>query len=221
MTPALYWRFDTDTNTVPLFIAIGRALKGELKFPNISELDERHVTTLYRDYITNKISMVTFAGVSVWVEPCELSAKWATHDVITFDAQAMILTLYNVNIERDRKFKESQIQILDIAEVLRNYVYIYLMENDNIDVEAILKTLKELGIVYDKSTFIDYVDKKAKTSVSWRTSKINEQDFKNYFEKYADLSDNEIIKTIYQKFQDELAFRPIKDEAISSKIITI
>ena len=221
MTPALYWRFDTDTNTVPLFIAIGRALKGELKFPNISELDERHVTTLYRDYITNKISMVTFAGVSVWVEPCELSAKWATHDVITFDAHAMILTLYNVNIERDRKFKESQIQILDIAEVLRNYVYIYLMENDNIDVEAILKTLKELGIVYDKTTFIDYVDKKAKTSVSWRTSKINEQDFKNYFEKYADLSDNEIIKTIYQKFQDELAFRPIKDEAISSKIITI
>ena len=96
-----------------------------------------------------------------------------------------------------------------------------MIENDKIDTNEILKILKSLGVVYDKSTFIDYVDNKFKKDISWRTSKINEKDFNEYFERYADLTDNEIIKTIYRKFQDDLTFTTSKAESISSKIITI
>ena len=128
---------------------------------------------------------------------------------------------YNINLERIFNIKETQIKILDIAEVLRNYIYIYLIANDKVDVDAIFTKLQELGVVYDGTTFIDYVNKRYKMNISWRTSKINKNDFKEYFEKYADLNPNEIIKTIYKKFQDELTFKPGKTETIHNKIITV
>ena len=96
-----------------------------------------------------------------------------------------------------------------------------MIDNDKIEVDKILKQLQELEIVYEGKTFIDHVNRKLKTNISWRTSKINIEDFNEYFKKYADLNPNSIIKTIYDKLQEELEFQPIKDEIISSKIITV
>lgn len=223
LTPKMFWKFEDDrTYTIPLFKAVGEVINGKLMLPNITDLKSDYVTTLYCDYKqNNSISMVNYRGIDMLVDPFEVSAKWSSHDIITFDSKTVMMNIYNINIERNTNIKENQIKILDIAEVLRNYIYIYLIENDKIDTNEILRILKELGVVYEKSTFIDYVDNKFKKDISWRTSKINEKDFNEYFERYADLTNNEIIKTIYKKFQDDLTFTTSKNESISSKIITI
>ena len=95
-----------------------------------------------------------------------------------------------------------------------------MMENNSISVNDILEQLKSINIVYEKETFINYTDHKYKTFVSWRTSKINEKDFNEYFSKYANTKVNDNIKTIYKKFQEELEFKSYENETIISKIIT-
>ena len=222
MTPSMYWIFENDIGKTVLFKALNDVMHGSLSFPKIGELEEDAISDVYVDYVDHKCHMVFYRNVSVWVEPFELTAKWQLqHDVITFDRKAKLMQQFNINMEKKYSTKSSQIKILDIAEVLRNYIYIHLINYDVIDVEAILKQLKSMGVVYDGKTFIDYVNNKYKVNISWRTSKINVDDFKDYFENYADLNHNEIIKTIYNKLQEELTFKPGKTEAISSKIITI
>ena len=222
MTPSMYWTFENDIGTVVMFKALDDVMKGIIELPSVDEFEEIDITDIYRDYTDELGHMIKYKNVNVWVKPFEITIKWyMKHDIIVFDKLARFMNQYNINMERKYSQKNSQIKILDIAEVLRNYVYIYLIKYDNIDVGAIQKQLQELGIVYDGKTFIDYVNNKYKVNISWRTSKINIDDFKEYFTKYADLNHNEIIKTIYTKLQEELTFRPTKTEAISSKIITV
>ena len=222
MTPNMYWTFETDIGTTVLFKALDDVLKKNLNLPSVDEFEENDIGELYSDYNDKMCHMVKFKNVNMWVEPFEISLKWSlNHDVITFDANAKLMNLYNLNLEKNYSAKSTQIKILDIAEVLRNYIYIYLVNYDKIDVDAIRKELTSLGVVYDGKTFIDYVNNKYKVNISWRTSKININDFNDYFTKYADLNPNSIIKTVYDKLQEELAFRTSKTEMINSKIITI
>lgn len=221
-TPRLYWNFENTVGNELLFKAIDDVLNDRLKFPLFTDLDKSLIKEVYVDYEDGKCHMVRFNNVNVWIQPYDLTAQLKLeHDVITFDRYAKLMSQYNINLEKLWNLKETQIKILDIAEVLRNYIYIYLINNDGVNVDEILKKLVELGVVYDGTTFIDYVNKRYKMNISWRTSKINKDDFKEYFEKYADLNPNEIIKTIYRKFQDELTFKTGKTETISSKIITV
>ena len=222
MTPSMYWNFENEVGIVVLFKALDDVMRNVIELPAINELDEEFITDIYKDYVDEQCHMVKYMNVYVWIKPFELTAKWFIgHDVITFDKQARLMNQYNINMETKYSQKSSQIKILDIAEVLRNYIYIYLIKYDNIDVNEIQKQLQELGVVYDGKTFIDYVNNRYKMNISWRTSKINIDDFKEYFNKYADLNHNEIIKTIYTKLQEELTFKPSKTETISSKIITV
>ena len=221
-TPSMYWMFETDIGFTVLFKVIDDMMKNNILLPKVEEFDIENITKIYVDYSDKTCHMVLYKGVSMWVEPFSVTAEWKLkHDVILFDNKAKLMSLYNMNIERKMNTNNTQIKILDIAEVLRNYIYIYLIDNDKIEVDKILKQLQELEIVYEGKTFIDHVNRKLKTNISWRTSKINIEDFNEYFKKYADLNPNSIIKTIYDKLQEELEFQPIKDEIISSKIITV
>ena len=94
------------------------------------------------------------------------------------------------------------------------------MKYNEIDIKEILDRLKDLSIVHEKGTFIAYTDNTHKTFVSWRRSKINEDDFNDYINNYASLTFNDNIKSIYAKFQEELEFKVYHNEVIVSKIIT-
>ena len=221
-TPSMHWIFQTDIGFIVLFKAIEGVIKGIIQLPKVEEFEVEKITKLYIDYEDKMCHMIVYNGVSMWVEPFSITAEWnLKHDIILFDRKARLMNLYNINIERKLNITNTQIKILDIGEVLRNYIYIYLIDNDKIEVDKILKQLQELDIVYEGKTFIDYVNRKFKTNISWRTSKININDFNDYFEKYVNLNPNSVIKTIYDKLQEELEFRPINGEVINSKIITV
>lgn len=221
LTPKFYWVFDeNDFSVIPLFKAIEFAMNGKFKFPSINLLDEEYIGEIYRDFSDKKIHMVNFHGTPMLVDPFEISAKWSLKDIMMFDSKAIVMNLYNVNIPKRYDMKGHEIKILNIADILKNYIYVYMMENNSISVSNILEQLKSLNIVYEKETFIEYTDNKYKTFVSWRSSKINENDFNEYFSKYASLTVNDNIKNIYKKFQEDLEFKSYKDEIIIPKIIT-
>lgn len=221
LTPKFYWVFDeSDITVMPLFKAIESVMNNALKFPSINLLDDEHIREIYKDYIDEKIHMVNFYGTSMLVEPFEISAKWNSKDIIIFDSNAILMNLYNINITRKEDTKNNQIKILNIADVIKNYLYIHMMRYNEINIENILNELKELNVVYEKSTFIAYTDNVYKTFVSWRRSKINENDFNDYINNYASLTFNDNIKSIYTKFQEELEFKVYQNEVIVSKIIT-
>lgn len=221
LTPKFYWIFDeSDISTIPLFKAIEFGTNGKYRLPSINMLDEEYVGELYRDYQDKKIHMVNFHNVPMLVDPFEISAKWGMKDIIIFDSKAALMNLYNINISRKYAMKSHEIKILNVADVINNYIFIYMMENNSVSVNYILIQLKALNIVYEKETFIEYTDSKYKTFVSWRSSKINENDFNEYFSKYANLTINDNIKNIYKKFQEDLEFKYNKDEVIKPKIIT-
>lgn len=221
LTPKFYWVFDdNDLSTIPLFKAIESVINGKFKFPSINLLNDEYIKEIYRDFSDGKIHMVNFHNTPMLVDPFELSAKWNLKDVIIFDRKAILMNLYNINIAKKYDTKGHQIKILNVADVLKNYIYIYLMENNSISVNNILAQLKSLNVVYEKETFIEYTDNKYKTFVSWRSSKVNENDFNEYFSKYASLTVNDNIKNTYKKFQEDLEFKSYKDEIIIPKIIT-
>ena len=222
VTPKLYWTFDeNDVTTIPFFKAIEGVLHGKYKFPNVDQLDEEHIAEIYKDYKDGKIHMVNFYNTSMPVEPFEISAKWAMKDILVFDSKAVTMNFYNQNIPKKYNIKDNQIKILNISDVVKNYVYIYAMNAISIDIEDLVEMMKRLYVVYDNETFIEYTDSKYKTFVSWRSSKINIEDIMKYFKEYSDLSANDIIKSAYKKFQEEMEFRVYKDEMIVPKIITV
>lgn len=221
LTPTFYWVFEeSEMNILPLFKAIDGIMSGNLKLPVISSFDEEHVDKLYKNYEDGKIHMITFYNSPMLVEPFEISAKWNTKDVIVNDFNAVLMNLYKLNINKSYDSKSHQIKLLNIDDVLKNYVYIYLMNNSSLSVEELLSQLKASFVVYESETFIQYTDNKYKTYVSWRGSKINEKDYEIFFKKYASVNINDNIKSIYKKFKEELNFKVYKNEVIVPKIIT-
>ena len=100
-------------------------MNNSLKFPSIDFLDEEHIREIYKDYMDEKIHMVNFYGTSILVDPFEVSAKWSLKDIIIFDSNAVLMNLYNINIAKREDTKNNQIKILNIADVIKNYIYIY------------------------------------------------------------------------------------------------
>lgn len=222
LTPMFYWQFeDTDIHVVQLFKAIDDLIKGKYDVPSIEWFDKIYIKELYMDYISQKIRMINFYGNNMLVKPFELTHKWSGLDVMTFDYEAILLNLYNINIGENDKFVDTQIQKFQIGEILKNYIYIYIMEFGAIDEKTLTDKLISLNIVFEGNTFIDYADRHKKDMVLWRTSKINRDDYNDYIEKYQSFDVNDNIKNIYEKFQNEIQLKCGKDEVIHSKIITI
>lgn len=221
LTPLFFWQFDeTDFSTIQLFKAIENVMKGTYSLPDIKLFDSIYIKKLYKDYNDGMIKMVSFYGNNLLVKPFEQTAKWQNLDVITFDYQAILFNLYNINFAENDKFIDTQIEKHQIGDVLKNYIFIYTMEFGTIDEDILRQKLIALNIVFDGKTFIDYTDRNKKTFVSWRTSKININDYEDYIKKYQSLGVNDNIKNIYDKFQNEMKFRSYNDELIYSKIIT-
>ena len=221
LTPSFYWVFEgSEMNIIPLFKAIEEVMNGKCKLPSINSFDEEHVDKLYKNYSDGKIHMIDFYNAPMLVEPFDVSAKWNAKDIIVNDYNAILMNLYNLNINKSYDMKSKQIKVLNIDDVLKNYVYIYMMTNSSLSVSDLLTQLKATYIVYDNETFIQYTDNKYKTYVSWRGSKINENDFNEFFSKFANISINDNIKSIYKKFKEELNFKVYKNEVIVPKIIT-
>lgn len=222
LTPKFYWNFDeSDIFVIPLFKAIASVRSGEYTFPTINTLNEEYITEIYQDYKDKRIHMVKFCNVAIGVSPFDLTAKWATKDIITFDNEAIMINLYNVNIPKVSGVKSNQIKINNIADVIKNYVYIYMINNESTTVEGLLGFLRSLGTVNNNDTYIRYTDNKFKAFVSWRSSRINREDFIEYMTKYSSLDRNDTTKNIYRLFQEALEFQWIpKEEMIVSKIIT-
>ena len=116
---------ESDITVIPLFKAIESVMNNSLKFPSIDFLDEEHIREIYKDYMDEKIHMVNFYGTSILVDPFEVSAKWSLKDIIIFDSNAVLMNLYNINIAKREDTKNNQIKILNIADVIKNYIYIY------------------------------------------------------------------------------------------------
>ena len=221
LTPHFYWVFEEQDSPIPLFKALESIKQNKLKLPSIQAFNKDYITNLYRDYEDRKIHMITYLNTAVIVEPFEVSAAWSNnYNIMTFDYNAIFINLYNLNISKDNFTLTQQTKILNIADILNNYIYIQIMNTDLLDVNMLLKDLRFRNVVYTGETFINYADKN-KNFVSWRSSKINEKDFNEYFSKYANTQVNDIIKTIYNKFHDEMNFKVGNDETIVSKIITV
>ena len=221
LTPSFYWVFESsEINTIPLFKAIDGVMKGLYKLPSIKDIDEEYIDKLYKDYSDNKIHIVIFYNTTVIVQPFDITPKWMSKDIITFDYNAILMNLYNLNINKVQGFKNYQIKLLNIDEVLKSYIYIHMMNKNSVIKDDIIEELKTLNIIYENETFIQHTDNKYKSYVSWRSSKINEKDVEEYFDKYSNTSMNENIHAIYKKFIEELNFKTYKNEKIISKIIT-
>ena len=222
LTPSFYWQFEeTDFFTITLYKAIENVMNNNFHLPSISIFDPSNIKTLYIDYTTRLVHMITFYGVNVLVTGFEISAKFSDKEQITFDYNSILYSLYNINVGENDKFIDTQIQKYQIGEILKNYVFMFTMHYGSIDAETLTKKLLAMNVIYDSETFIDYADKRHKQAVMWRTSKINTEDYNEYIKKYQSFETNDIIKSIYDKFQDELRFRLFDDEVVYSKIITI
>ena len=233
-TPKFYWIFeDTDRETIPIFKAYELVKNNKLSLPdpnlkidtskNKYMLDPDYISLLYRDYTDNLIHVIKFMGIDLMIKPfdTEKSAFWNRYDIVYFDYSAILFNNVYQNFEKSEDIKRNQIKILNIAEILKNYIFMYVMIYETLSVSDLKSKLKKLGIVYDGGTFIDYVNRQRKMFVSWRSSKINDADFDEYFEKYASLSVDENIKSIYDKFQSELKFKKYPGELLYGKIITV
>ncbi len=236
LTPKLYWNLDAVIATVHLYEAIENVMNGRCELPSIDLFNERYagkgsknasnvlspfVERMYMDYTDKKIKMIRFKDVDILIKPCDMCAKYENRDIILFDYNAVVFGLYYINMKLNDKFVLSQIKKQQIGDVLQNYIFIYTVENGRINEQMLKENLIKLGIIYDKETFIVYNDKKTKWFVSWRSSKINEKDFDEYLQNYQSLSVNDVIKSMYNKFQNELRFKQRDDETIHSKIISV
>lgn len=222
MTPRFYWEFeDNATYITPLFKAIEAINSKTLDFPSINSLNNEYVSDLYIDYVTKKIHMVKYYNSILIVKPFDISAKYSLNHSVMFDYSALLMNLYNINETLRHDIKNTkQIKVMNIADIIINYIYIYIMNNENLDMEKIKNKLIPLGVIWDGPSYIVYTDNTNKSYVSWRSSKINVAEFEDYFTKYASISVNDNIKNIYKKFQEELEFKIFGNEIITPKIIT-
>ena len=222
MTPRFYWEFeDNATYTIPLFKAIEMVNSKSLDFPSVATLSYEYISDLYIDYVTKKVHMVKYYNSILIVKPFDITARFSNNFSIMFDYAALLMNLYNINETLKHDIKNAkQIKVMNIADIVINYIYIYLMNDEKLDMEKIKQKLVSLGIVWDGPTYIVYTDNTNKSYVSWRSSKINVEEFEYYFKKYAFISVNDNIKNIYNKFQEELKFKIYGTEAITPKIIT-
>lgn len=220
LTPKLYWQFDEIIYVVPLFKVIEDVLKNNIGLPDITKLDFDLISKIYIDYEDMKGKMINYNGNEMLVQAFDITAKYNVKDIIIFDFNSVLFSIYNVNLSKNNKFIDSQIKRQQIGDILQNYIFIYTMTDESLDEKKLKKYLQDIGIVFDKDTFIDYDDKKTKLFISWRNSKINEKDFDEYMNKFQSLNINDIIKTTYNKFQSNLRFRQRPNEVICTKIIS-
>ena len=221
MTPKLYWRFeDNVTYTIVLHKVLEAVIHGGIDLPSVDEFDVEDVKVLYRDWNDRKVHVVGYHGVSMLVQPFEVTAKWSDKDVIIFDSKAVMMNIFNLNIpvRKDTK-KRHQVRMLSIGDVLKNYMYIFMMQAGTINIGVVQNILTQLNVINNGPTYIVHVDK-SDMFVSWRMSRINRNDFMEFFSDFASMTLHDNIKTIYMKFQEELEFRLVDGEMIMPKIIT-
>jgi hypothetical protein len=219
ITPQFYWTFTDTSNTIPLIQVVKDISENKVSFPTIDEFNPELVSTLYENFEDGKIYMIKFLNNSVYVKPFDLSSKWQHILKIIFDAKSYFLNMFNTEMMKANISQMQQIKLLNISDVMRNYIYIFMMQNGMVTADELKQDLKELQVLGSVSK-INYTDEKYKSFVSWRTSTISEDDFDEYFAKYESISMHDNIKNIYEKFQEDMEFKIQKKEIIIPKIIT-
>lgn len=231
LTPKLYWQFEEIIGVIPLFQAIDNVMKKTFKVPSLDKFMLKknsqdigvfdHIDKVYIDFRDNKAKMIRFYGQYTFIEPMDINSQIAELDLIRFDYESIIFGLYNSNLGINDKFMNTEIKKQQIGDIIQNYIFILVIENGVINEEILKKRLLEMNVIYNSETFIVYNDVKTKFFISWRNSKINEKDYDEYIKLYQNFDTENIIKTAYLKFQNDLGFKHRNNEIISSKIISI
>lgn len=215
MTPKFYYVFEDQDliNTEQLYNAISN-----YKYPNISSLDKNGITKLYMDYNDKKIHAINYYNVDVLIEKTDITAKYEHIKTLLFDKSAIFNKYLNINFEKQTNLKQRELKILNIKDILNTYIFIFIHLYDNFNIDIFKKELFKLNII-QKYTDIRYTQEK--TYVSWRKSKISEEDFEYFIKNNFSFSHINLIEIMYTQFQNNLEFKIINSlETLSSKIIT-
>lgn len=223
MTPSLYWYFEEweAKKNLSLF-SVGTGLfNSTYKGPEVTTLDFKLINAIYVDFGSKRTHMVRYNGHDMFVQPFELTAKYASIDIVQFDYYAHLHLMMNagkmyINITG----KDDDVRNFEVSNVINTYVYIYLMSHEHISKKLFFRFMAELGAITGNQTYTNYCDKSNKRFMSWRNSKINKDEFLSYINKFLSFNTNELISTNYDILNNEMDFSIAYNEEIDEKIIT-
>ena len=221
MTPALYWYFEDGVGIITLF-QLGRGLMEKTyDGPDISTLNHKLINSIYVDYGSQQIKMIKYCGHHIFVKPFEITAKYANADIIQFDYYARLNMMINAGKDDVTvASNDADVKNFEVSNVINTYVYIFLMNNENISKREFFKFMATLGTITNGPTYTNYCDKLSKRFISWRSSKINKDEFLHYINKFLTFNTNELISINYTILNNEMEFSVMNNEEIQYKIIT-
>lgn len=193
---------------------------GNSKFPKLSNFENRRIRRCYVDYKDHKIHLIEVMNTFIIIEPCDydntLIAQPTFIDYTSYYNQYLFAASGRLKEKKYIKYKDAN-ELLNII-----YIYIYILYNliDFKDSGNLKEILKKTGFVTNQPSVISYVDDKTKI-ISWRNSKINENDY-DLIIKNVNLSDtNLLIDIVYNELNNNMYIYNINDnEKITNKIIT-
>ena len=218
-TPSL--EFDANSikiNTMPI-----NSLINSCDFPKIDMFNPDLITQYFKDYESGEIRVINYDGVHVIIKPInENDLITMDSDIILFDYSAYV-DKYRFAVgghKKERNFMnyKSSSAIETLINLLI-YIYFNTVDFDKFDKMEFIKLLKNIGIVNEKETLIEYTDKE-KNNISWKNSTINEKDFLEIINR-VHINNVSLVNTFYEELTSTLNIFKLKEnEKITVKMIT-
>jgi hypothetical protein len=221
MSPKIYWTFDSEVYTIKIYEAMIESKNGKYSFPTINEFHD--INVVYEDYTSKMIQMIDYNGTKLLIEPVEYTS---TIPKILFDYNAVIVNMLNINFETKELIKTKQIVQANVGRIVN--IYFVLCEgeygnkifSENI-IELVEEFLQKHDVLTPNNTFIEYIDRKSRDFISWRTSKINIDDYRTYFGRNVINMVTDLNKLYYDILTEALNITLTPNETLYEKIITI
>lgn len=206
-----------------MFVPINNVINS-CEFPGLELFNDEYITKYYKDYTTGKIHVIEYEGIDIIIDPIdENELSIFNPNIVLFDYEAY-LNIYKFATSKrtkEKKFKDYKFNNeLEQFVSLLIYIYYNTFSFKVFDVENFINTIKSTNLITDKESLVKYINKDSEI-VSWKESKINENDLRNVLNNINPNNFNKIIDLMFNELNTSMNIYNIKDnEKLHTKIIT-
>ncbi len=206
-----------------MFIPINNVIN-TCEFPDIDLFNEDKITKYYKDYNTGKIYVIEYDNINIIIDPIdENDLNVFNPNICLFDYEAY-LNIYRFSVSKRNKEKKYKVfkfnNELEQFVSLLIYIYYNTFSFKVFDEDEFINVIKSTNIITEKESLIKYLNKDSDL-ISWKESKINENDLRKVLHNINMKDYNKLINLMFNELNTTMNIYNVKDnEKVTAKIIT-